>query len=362
MNQHPPDLTPALPGQPHCTLISDSDSFHLSQIHTGFSLLHSAGEIRLSQECRNQNHFDPAKPQHLRDARQAHLLVIVNGNTKLYYDCHDSHEIDESAAAEVDCYFKRSYAKAAIPDDLRPKVFSLGFNYEIYPATCDSLEQQRLSSFPSQLTEPDEPQFRPNVENMHAGPNMLLARRVLFMTRAWDPFDHPDRSQEKIAERICINETRARCIELLKREFGSRFLGGFVHTDYAMQNYSDALLPDNEASRKDNYIRLLRQYPICVTTTGLHGSIGWKMGEYVAFSRAIISEDLNYEVPGDFKPEQNYLRFDQPDECVNAAHRLLTDEALRFNMMKTNHDYYLSYLKPDAMIRRTLKIGLGRQQ
>ena len=112
-------------GQPHCHLISDSDSIHLSQIYTGFALLHSAGEIRLSQEFRNQNHFDPTKPQHLRSAREAHLLVVVNGNTRLYYDCHDSHEIDENAAAEVDFYFKRSYATTRIPDTLSRKCFRL---------------------------------------------------------------------------------------------------------------------------------------------------------------------------------------------------------------------------------------------
>ena len=340
-----------------CKIVCDSNSPHLSQIYTGFSLLHEAGDIVLSQECRNKDFFDATKPQHLRDAKHAHLLVILNDEIKLYYDCHDSHEIDETAAGEVDCYFKRSYAQSRIPGSISSTVFPLGLNYEVYPESVDSFEQQRLASR-SQLSVPEVPRFRPTVEKMHATPDSLPARGVLFITRAWDPFDHPDRSDEKIAERISINESRARCIKVLKREFGDSILAGFSHTEYAARHYPDALLQDNKLSEKENYIKLLTLYPICVTTTGLHGSIGWKMGEYVAFSRAIVSEKLNYDVPGDFKQGHNYLSFDEPDQCASMVNDLLSDVALKNAMTKANHEYYLSYLKPDAMIWRTLKIGL----
>jgi len=147
-------------------------------------------------------------------------------------------------------------------------------------------------------------------------------------------------------------------VKLLRQEFGNSILAGFRHTEYAAKNYSDVLLRDDAVSEKENYLELLRRYPICVTTTGLHGSIGWKMGEYVAFSRAIVSEKLNYEVPGDFKEGQNFFGFDEPDQCVRMVDDLLSNTGLRFEMMKANHEYYLNYLKPDAMIRRTLKIGL----
>lgn len=346
-----------------CQIICESNSAHLSQIYTGFARLHRAGEIVLSQVCRPRDLFDANRPQHLRDARKMYLLVIVNRDVRLYYDCHDSYEIDESASEQVDCYFKRSYAPSRIPDSLKPKVFPLGFNYELYSDEIDSFEQQRLSSFRPQSSDPsDRPRFRPTVENMQAAPNGGPARGVLFITRVWDPYDDPDRSAEKIAERIQINETRARCVELLRKEFGDCFLGGLVPTDYAKRNYSHALLPDKEVSEKKNYIELLRRYPVCIATTGLHGSIGWKMAEYVAFSRAIVSERLNYQVPADFKPGANFLEFDEPRQCVNAVHELLSDAVLRQDMMMKNREYYLSHLKPDAMIRRTLDIGLSNRK
>lgn len=341
-----------------CHLLCHGTSEHLSQLFTGFSLLHSAGEILLSQEYRRQNNFDASRPQHLRDARRAHLLVLVNRRIKLYYDCHDSYEIDEPAAAEVDCYFKRSYEPSQVPDTLKGKVFPLSLNYEVYPDEFDDFELQRCSALQQNSIAPQMPLFRPTLENMHAPPDPQV-KGVLFMTRAWDPFDDPDRSQEKITERILINETRARCIELLKEQFGSCFLGGFLHTDYAARNYQSALLQDNEDSTKENYIKLLRDHAVCVATTGLHGSIGWKMGEYVAFSRAIVSERLNYQIPGEFKPGQNYLEFSEPKQCVEAVDKLLSNADLRYGMMKANHLYYLTFLKPDRIIRRTLDLGLS---
>ena len=341
-------------GPPCCEILCDSDSPHLAQIYTGFAMLHRAGEILLSQRFRNRDHFEASKPQHLRDASYTHLLVAVNQSIKLYYDCHDSFEIDERAASEVDCYFKRSYAPNRVPDNLKSRVFPLGLNYELY-IEDDRFEQERLCWFQEKLSN-DE--FRPTIENMHAAPDHSLGHGVLFITRTWDPFDNADRSEHKIGERISTNETRAHCIRLLRKEFSDRFLGGFIHTDYAAKNYAGALLSSNEISEKQNYIKLLRQYPVCVTTTGLHGSIGWKMGEYVAFSRAIVSESLNYEVPGDFRQSKNYLAFNEPDQCIKGVHDLLTDDDLRYRMMQANHEYYRRYLKPDAMIRRTLKIGL----
>jgi hypothetical protein len=73
----------------------------------------------LSQECLAGSAFDMSKPQHPRDARLAHLLVVVNGSVRIYYDNHDSDEIDGDVAEGVDFYFKRSYSRRSIPTHLR---------------------------------------------------------------------------------------------------------------------------------------------------------------------------------------------------------------------------------------------------
>jgi hypothetical protein len=335
----------------------------VSKLFTGFALLQGAGAVTLSQECVIGNAFDLNKPQHLRDVRLAHLLVVVNGSVKLYYDNHDSDEIDGNAAESVDYYFKRSYSRARIPDSVTSRVFPLGLNYPLYPDSFDAFEFDRIRAFARGSSPFDAPEsrrmplFRPMPANMHSAPLEAVPPRVLFMTRAWDPFDNDERSDEKVKERIRSNETRASCVEALRREFGGDFLGGFERTNYAVRNYTELLLEDNEISLKEKYVKLLGDYPICVSTEGLHRSIGWKMGEYVAFSKAIVAERFSCELPGDFIEGRNYLGFDSAEGCVDAARKLFADAGLRHQIMRNNYNYYNNYVAPESAIQRTLSIG-----
>ena len=101
-------------------------------------------------------------------------------------------------------------------------------------------------------------------------------------------------------------------------------------------------------------MKLLREFPIGIATTGLHGSIGWKLAEYVSYSKAIVTEKLNYRVPGHFEKELNYLDFVSPEGCVESAARLFQNYSLRCQLMINNYRYYQSYLRPDSLVLNTL--------
>lgn len=181
---------------------------------------------------------------------------------------------------------------------------------------------------------------------------------MLFMARAWDPKGElAELTEEEKRERVYINEMRARCIRLLRDELGPHFYGGFARTSYAMDNFKELLVEDALVSGKKRYVSLLHDYPICIATAGLHGSIGWKMGEYVAFSKAIVSERLNCSVPGDFTCGRNYLEFDTPEMCLEQTMKLVEGRGLRAQMMEDNWTYYNMHLMPDRLIMRTLKIA-----
>jgi hypothetical protein len=148
----------------------------------------------------------------------------------------------------------------------------------------------------------------------------------------------------------------------LQKEFGGRFFGGLAREEYAVEHYKDCLLPDNNISGKRKYLEILKKFPICVTTAGLNDSNGWKLGEYVAFSKAIVTEPLFFQVPGDFAKEKNYLEFTSPDELIEASTRLFEDKTLRFEMMTNNYKYYQSYLRPDSLVLNTLATALSQQK
>lgn len=165
------------------------------------------------------------------------------------------------------------------------------------------------------------------------------------MTRLWDYTAKRDEINE---QRKCINRIRIETIKALKNEFGSAFFGG-IFPNKMSEKYPDLVLSRFD-TQKYSYIKRLRSSTICIATTGLHDSIGWKMPEYVAASKCIISEPLLYEVTGDFKEKVNYLEYTDVDTLISHVHRLLDDNDMRFNMQICNYRYYREYLRPDSLM------------
>jgi hypothetical protein len=357
-----------------CELICHSNESHLQQLYTGFFLLQKRGIIDIKQKFATQKTHNEPKAQHLRYARYAGLRVAIDERLTLHYDTHDSWEIDEESLSACDFYFKRSFSSSYLENltKNRYKIHPLGLNYLVYPNNLDRFAVQR-SVF---LGERQKGKLKEILRSLNLFEGLIVARKIssleslpdydapskiIFMAAAWDPYDDPQRAQDKVEERMHITETRAKCIRMLRDEFGSNFYGGFIHTDFASKNYKDALMPDNSLSTSRNYINVLGKYPVCVATTGLHGSIGWKFAEYVALSKAILSEKLNYEVPGDLREGVNYLQFSSPEDCVMKAKQLFSDRQLRNSLMINNAKYYQSYLRPDSLILNTILTALSEQ-
>lgn len=154
-----------------------------------------------------------------------------------------------------------------------------------------------------------------------------------------------------------MNRLRVGCIRRLRESFGKRFIGGLEPTDYARQNFPDCVL-EGHLTRKANYLRVVRGADVCISTVGLLQSNPWKLGEYVALAKAIVSQPLAHEVPGDFLSGRNYLEFHTENECVAAVQALLDDPRKRYTMMANNYAYYQAFLRPDMLVWNTLQTAL----
>jgi hypothetical protein len=357
-----------------CRLLYQSSSPHLQQLYTGFLMLHRSGSIRLSQVHRPTRTVYPNRAPHLRDAGHAHLDAIIDGKVKVHFDAHDAEEIATSELDDCDLYFKRSYRPslvAKLSHEQRSRIEPLGLNYRVLPSGVDWFAARRALALSGGLSartvarslkEAFDPRnafgYKPRVLDMEAPAQPNAEPRVLFLVATYDPHDDPDRAEDKIEERESINDTRARCVRALKDALGERFTGGFADSAFARKHYPDLIVPDNLTTQA-SYIAAMRSHPICVATTGVHGSIGWKLGEYVAFSKAILTEKLVYSVPDDFGPERNYIEFTSPDDCAAAATRLIEDRDLRERLMLNNAAYYRDYLRPDALVANALARARG---
>lgn len=312
---------------------------HLSQIITGYIMLNK-------KQCR----FYDDSGAELYPYHSAFVLVEYQGKT-LIYDMLDGYQYPEMIQYYLnnsDFYFKRSYSNAENHKlNLKnvQRMYPLGFNYHV--------------SYRGHFL--DKPNWKENIkrclriENNQYSSTYFTPQRfetipsyktqkikVLFMTRLW--------TGEKQ-----INDMRIMLIRELKRLTGIEFIGGIADTGPARELAPELIVPNALTNRK-YYVKTMRKCDICIGTTGLHGSIGWKTGEYVAASKAIIHEKMMYTVPGDFSDGKNYLSFSTCEECLNALGMLINDPQKMFEMKCANEKYYLEYLRPDVMIRNTLKI------
>ena len=103
---------------------------------------------------------------------------------------------------------------------------------------------------------------------------------------------------------------------------------------------------------------MIKENYICLTSEGLHHSIGWKFAEYVAAGKAIITEPLYYEVPYGFSEGVNYLTYSRLSSCIDKCEHLLSDVGTIHKMEEANRKYYAQHLRPDMLVLDSLKIAL----
>ena len=356
----------------NCQLIVSENSNHLQQIYFGFQLLQNSGLIYLKQTIdRDAAYFDKNRTLPF-GAQSGGLKLILNTSIHIYYDMSDAHTIDEDNLNWSDFYFKRSFnsdihtnvSAKILPLDLNYMVKSNKFNWQNLVRTYQlSIGSERVKACVRELDINNKMTYSPRIDELQAKPSVDTPFKILFMCRLWEPEkdDHWQLTKAQQEDRIEINNVRVDCIRKLKKEFGKEFTGGLAPTTYAQNNFSDVVSSASMTSKR-NYIAELKKYPVCISTTGLANSTGWKFGEYVALSKAIVSEKLHSQTAGNMQKNINYLQFDTADECVEQVHKLRSNKALMANMMRANHSYYINHLAPDKLVMSSLQRALNLNQ
>jgi len=321
-------------------------------------MLHRKGTLKVSMRVSKD-----ARKSTVPFSVQPNILHIELAGKKLCFDTSDSAAIDLEAYALTDHYFKRSFNPALEPHNYRKNVYPYGLNYLVYPDGFDPFGFKRCALFYSTkewkkelIKQADflgKLHFKASVSNIYSPPVFRAEPKVLFLARLWDTQSDSyfQISEQQKAQREEINTQRAQCIKLLRDKFGSRFTGGLIATDFAVKQHPELVVDNAGLTTKSNYLHTVKSHDICIASTGLHGSIGWKFGEYVAMSKSIVAErNLNY-VPN-LSEGNHYLSFTTAQECVDQAIRLDVDTDARYKMMEENHRYYESNLRPDALLMK----------
>lgn len=333
------------------------NSPHLLQLYAGFFELEKKGVTRLkfTHENKSKNAL-------------AIATVIVNDKYKVIYDTLDGLSWKKGTKEEnllhfrksfqCDFYFKRSYSpemQAYAP--VGCQVLPLGFNYNIQP-------EVNLMPYSPTLKDKVIYVLKTNpITRLFFGKNFFYAKdfeqdpvsssnnKILFITRLWNPDEALSEGSKLHRQRI--NEMRVSCIQACREKYKDQFTGGLIVDAYTAKKYPHLGMPDKLTNKK-GYLNAIQQHAICIATTGLHNSIGWKMAEYVAASKAIVSEPLHFELPGNFEKNKNYVEFKNIDELIFQIDALLQNPGMKQEMMNQNHYYYNHFLKPDVLVLNTL--------
>jgi hypothetical protein len=86
----------------------------------------------------------------------------------------------------------------------------------------------------------------------------------------------------------------------------------------------------------------------------LSGSIGFKLGEYLAAGTAIVSQPITHQFLAPIVADVHYVAYRSPDECVDLCRRLISDRALTARMREVNRRYFLDWVDPAANMAHLL--------
>lgn len=153
-----------------------------------------------------------------------------------------------------------------------------------------------------------------------------------------------------------VTDLRTEIIHVLKamaNESKIVFEGGFsrrrLGTFEGLENVSAARLYSTH-----DYLERVKKSTVVINTPAVHDCLGWKLGEYLALGKAIISTPIsNRLMPGEFVAGTHYLEVKSVEtDLPNAIKYLFADREARLEFQGHAHNYYNTYLKPNVVIER----------
>lgn len=325
---------------------------HNAQILTGWNLLTSG-------KCCISSMIDENLPPFV-------VVADIDGR-KIAYDTCDGYfhtgaiAFDsryESLANSVDILFKRDFSSMYNKlIGFKGRIAPLGLNYYCYDRRIKQIYYPGIRLYKKNVKnmlsiEFDE--FYKNFENHRSLSNDRYD--ILFLTRLWNPEAVEVENAKVAEERHTINKMRINIIRMLRKQYGDKAVCGISDDPYAREIAPDLIIKD--FTKKSRYISLMKKSKIVVSSLGLHQSNGWKFGEYIAAGKTIVTEKPFYNIPYALH-NKNWLEYSCVEECLEAIDRLLGDSDKRNQMQLSNLRYYEEHLRPDMLIKDSLKkIGI----
>jgi glycosyltransferase involved in cell wall biosynthesis len=141
--------------------------------------------------------------------------------------------------------------------------------------------------------------------------------------------------------------------------------GKHAATNGPRERFIDALAStglEQDASIADEriplgeYLERTKRSSLVFNCPAVHGCLGWKLGEYLALGKAIISTDLGRALPEPFTHGENIHFVDDDVDAMKEAILQIRDDAeYRSRLERGARDWFDRLLTPRAVVRRLVE-------
>lgn len=149
------------------------------------------------------------------------------------------------------------------------------------------------------------------------------------------------------------NARRLHFVKAVERARGITLTGGFwspraLPADYSAHQVRDRV--DHSA-----YLDRTRRSMAVFNTPAVHDCLGWKLGEFLALGKAIISTPLGRCMPGEFRSGEQFHQVEDDEEAILAAlQEIAENHFYRRHLEKGARRYWEDYLAPISVARRLI--------
>ncbi|HVY70128.1 MAG TPA: glycosyltransferase [Verrucomicrobiae bacterium] len=153
-----------------------------------------------------------------------------------------------------------------------------------------------------------------------------------------------------------LNRERADLIRTMRASLGSRFQGGMYFDGPPRPEFADTLT--NLPSTPQEYMRIVNQAAVGISTNGFGESFPWKLCEYLSLGKCIVTQRPAFPLPTPITPGKEAVFFDTLDDCARLCAQLLADPAARQKMATAAREYYANHVAPISVARRYVTTAL----
>lgn len=290
------------------------------------------------------------------------IVVQDNKEFKICIDSRDQSDLWIDALNWCDVYGKVNYNKNSLPEINQDKVLPIGPSFGIkiwsFPKTLfvatinyirfkNQISRSKLfiSNYLAQSKrERIESYFEEEVYNN------AIKKYVFFASTLWKNENQ-------------TNTFRANFIKACLKNSRIEFEGGFVpRSDGNNLDFDDIMT--NSLYSMSSYLKQIKKSDIVFNTPAVLNCHGWKLGEFLALGKVILSTSFYNQMPVKLMDKENILFLEKSDENEISIKldEIINSEELQLHLKQQSKLYFQMYLQPKKVIERLNEMYLSNSK